>query len=224
MIIIYHRDQVVNPTPPYLLLLGAGSPGSACTPQTCANGCPWKLCISVCMGACGQNKAAIVLWTGSLCSPPSPTPPSPILIPSPLALLPQRGIKPNPPSGGMLDPGGLLRQPGSLIALPWAPPSPPLQRSSESCRFSASSFPLSRASPYATKHDPVDLYFWLHFNPMLCVCVVFLWSSIVCSCKFCFTTCLYKAIRESAVNGSKRWELDEEIDALCLGICIPPAV
>ena len=156
--------------------------------------------------------------------PTVPDPPVPHSKPISSRPPPSEGDQAQRPPGGMLDPGGLLRQPGSLTALPWAPPSPPLQRSSESCRFSASSFPLSRASPYATKHDPADLYFWLHFNPMLCVCVVFLWSSIVCSCKFCFTTCLYKAIRESAVNGSKRWELDEEIDALCLGICIPPAV
>ncbi|CAL8300269.1 unnamed protein product [Boreogadus saida] len=147
MIVIYHRGHVVNPTPPYLLLRGGWISRKCLHTSNLCNLLSLKaayLCVHVSC-TCSQNKAAIVLRQPLLPTVPNP-PLYPILIPSPLALLPQSGIQPRE--------GSYLRQPGSLTALPRAPPSPPFQRSSESCRFSASSFPLSRgASPYATRQD-----------------------------------------------------------------------
>ena len=118
------------------------------------------------------------------------------------------------PPGGMLDPGGLLRQPGSPTALPRAAPSPLLpmfQRVLSLQRF---------LDPFVTsvsvRHQTCEPLFLPALSPnVMCVCCYFYVHLLYVLVKVAFPLVrTYQAIRESAVNGLKKiwgWELDKEI-------------
>ena len=120
------------------------------------------------------------------------------------------------PPGGMLDPGGLLRQPGSLTAFPRAAPSPFLPMFQRV-------LPLQRfLDPFVTsvsvRHQTCEPLFLPALSPnVMCVCCYFYVHLLyVLVCKGCFSTCQYLPGNQGICcqwlkKDMWRWELDKEI-------------
>ena len=115
------------------------------------------------------------------------------------------------PPGGMLDPGGLLRQPGSLTALPRAAPSPLLPMFQRV-------LPLQHfLDPFVTsvsvRHQTCEPLFLPALSPnVMCVCCYFYVHLLYVLVKVAFPlVSTYQAIRESAVNGLKKICDDENL-------------